>query len=125
MKMSQKELARVIGISYGRLNRAINGRQLFKADEGDKIDSFFKYERGFVVSVQISNKSVDSSDKMPVAGNVDKPVIRTCVFWDTALNKLDWIKHRKFITERVSIYGNEDEKQALQEYYRDVREWKE
>lgn len=119
-RMSQKELARIIGISYGSLNHAINGRRLFNVEEGDRIDSFFQYESGFVISVQLSNESERRANKMANDHQISPPRIRSCVFWDTTLNQLDWIRHRKFITERVAVYGNEEEKQAVEEYYRDL-----
>jgi len=40
----------------------------------------------------------------------DLSKIRPAVFWDTDIDKIDWIKHKPSIIKRVFERGNEQEK---------------
>ncbi|MBD5288733.1 helix-turn-helix transcriptional regulator [bacterium] len=121
--MSQKTLAHIIGMSYRSLNSAINGHRLFKEEEADKIDTFFNYEKCFVINIQrFKHREITLLENNNISPcHISVPYIRPCVFWDIDSTTLDWIKHRRFIMERVSVYGNQEERKAITDYYRKIK----
>ena len=142
--LSQKSLAHAIGMSYRKLNRVLNGHSLFSKDQAASIDNFFAYEESFTYRLQIyTKKNIRSKREAPIKKNLtdqknpyitnlaDKkdliysdpkiPLIRPCVFWDTDMQSLDWIRHRKFIEQRISLHGNEEEKAAIAKYYTSLK----
>ncbi len=47
----------------------------------------------------------------------DLSKIRPVVFWDTDIDKIDWIKYKPSIITRVFERGNEQEKQEITRFY--------
>ncbi len=116
--MSQKSLARFIGMSYSSLNKALNGHSRFSVEQATAIDSFFGYEASFIFRLQMVTKTkiTKITDNNLICK--DKiPYIRPCVFWDTDMKSLDWIRHRNFIEQRVVTHGNQEEKNAIANFY--------
>lgn len=53
-------------------------------------------------------------------GDSSKPdlsLFRPSLFWDTDIQKLDWMKHKKSILQRINNYGNLEEKKAIDQFY--------
>lgn len=120
-RMSQKTLAQIVGMSYKSLNNAVNGHRDFTREEGERIDKFFDYERDFIINIQQFRKQNSVSAQISISPrSVTVPQIRSCVFWDIDISSIDWIRHHKFIKERVSVYGSPKEKQAVTDFYKMV-----
>ena len=47
----------------------------------------------------------------------DLSKIRPALFWDTDINKIDWIKYKPSIIKRIYERGNEQEKQEITRFY--------
>ena len=47
----------------------------------------------------------------------DLSKIRAVVFWDTDMDKIDWIKYKPSVIKRVFERGNEQEKQEIIRFY--------
>ena len=122
-KMSQKALAQRIGMSYKSLNNALNGHRLFSSEEAAKLDDFFEYENCFICNVQNFKKrnSVSAKSSIYSFQILPTPKIRQCVFWDVDMKNIDCIKHHRFIVNRISTYGNQFERKAVEEYYAKIR----
>jgi len=43
--------------------------------------------------------------------------LRSILFWDTDMNRIDWEKHSKFVIQRVFERGNEAEKEEITRFY--------
>lgn len=50
----------------------------------------------------------------------DLSIIRTILFWDTKIDKLDWQKQKKAIIKRVFERGNDIEKTKITRFSRYV-----
>ena len=44
-------------------------------------------------------------------------ILRSILFWDTDINRIDWEKHAKFVIQRVFERGNEAEKEEITRFY--------
>jgi len=47
----------------------------------------------------------------------DLSKLRTVLFWDTAIEQIDWEKHKQAVIERVFERGNEEENQEIVRFY--------
>ena len=47
----------------------------------------------------------------------DLSKLRPAIFWDTSLDKIDWLQHRQYVMDRVMERGNEDEKKLIKDFY--------
>ncbi len=114
--LSQVMLANQIGIPYKTLNKILNNHSLLNIKYAEKIESFMDYEPTILIRLQdylIEKKFAQK--KLITYGAI--PKIRKCVFWDIDINSLDWIKHKNFIIERATRYGNKEEKKAVSQFY--------
>lgn len=48
---------------------------------------------------------------------IAKPDIRKVLFWDTDVEKIDWIKQRKALIKRVFERGNKSEIETIIQFY--------
>ncbi|MBD5309260.1 MAG: helix-turn-helix transcriptional regulator [Bacteroides sp.] len=114
--ISQKVLADKVGISYSSMNRALNGKRVLSDEEASCIDAIMGYEESF--TKQMQSYFLEKDNKKNISNEtIIPPYIRACVFWDIDLGKLDWIKHRQFIINRVSQYGNYEERENVENFY--------
>ena len=120
--MSQKSLAQLIGMSYSSLNKALNGHSNFSVEQATAIDSFFGYEEAFIFRLQmVASTKITKIKENSIICKDKIPYIRPCVFWDTDMQSLDWIRHRNFIEQRVVTYGNQEEKTAIANFYASLK----
>lgn len=116
--MSQKHLANLIGMSYSSLNKVLNGHAYFNVIQAASIDRFFGYEDSFIFRLQIIDKAKSLENHKHITSFcLNVPSIRPCVFWDTDVQSLDWIRHRIFIEQRILSHGNPEEKLAMKNFY--------
>ncbi|MBK9509843.1 MAG: plasmid maintenance system antidote protein [Cytophagaceae bacterium] len=47
----------------------------------------------------------------------DFNIIRKTIFWDTDIEKLDWVSHQNAVIQRVMERGNEEEKKEIIRFY--------
>lgn len=124
MGMTQKALSSSIDMPYRKLNRLINGNGYFEDFYAEKIEKLLDYERFFIIGLQKLEKEAHSQDiqsrRMVESANI--PEIRQCVFWDIDMRSLDWIKHKRFIIDRVRSYGNDREREMIEWFYAGMKQ---
>jgi hypothetical protein len=47
-------------------------------------------------------------------------LIRRGLFWDTDINKIEWLTHRRAVIERILERGNDQEKEEIKRFYGDA-----
>lgn len=124
MGMTQKALSLSIDMPYRKLNRLINGNGYFEDSYAEKIEKLLDYERSFITGLQKLEKEAHSQEiqscRMVEYANI--PKIRQCVFWDIDMRSLDWIKHKRFIIDRVRSYGNDREREMIEWFYAGMKQ---
>lgn len=124
MGMTQKALSLSIDMPYRKLNRLINGNGYFEDSYAEKIEKLLDYERSFITGLQKLEKEAHSQEiqsyRMVESANI--PKIRQCVFWDIDMRSLDWIKHKRFIIDRVRSYGNDREREMIEWFYAGMKQ---
>ncbi len=114
--ISQAALARLAECKPQELNAIIQCKRTVPLALGLRIERILDMEEGFFGKIQLQN-SIASIKHQATKSEKATPSIRSIVFWDIDMSKLDWIKNRDFIIKRVREYGNNYELSQINEYY--------
>lgn len=81
-----------------------------------KIEKALKMEEGFLLVLQayhdIKIEKQKSQHQKP-----DLSLFREALFWDTDINKINWIQQKEAVIKRVFERGNEQEKKEIKRFY--------
>lgn len=81
-----------------------------------KIEKALDLEEGYLMIMQVYYDIEQLRNKQ----NVDKPnlsKLRSVLFWDTSIEKIDWQKQKKAVIKRVFERGNDIEKNEITQFY--------
>jgi len=81
-----------------------------------KIEKALKLEEGYLVMLQAFyeiNKIKEKEKKQ----HPDLKKLRSVLFWDTRIEKIDWENQKRAIIERVFERGNDKEKNEITRFY--------
>lgn len=73
-------------------------------------------EEGYFMILQVYH-DIEKMKQKWNSSHPDLSKIRTILFWDTEMEKIDWIKQKKSIVKRVFERGNEEEKAEITRFY--------
>ncbi len=97
------------------LNDITKGKRGIPTALSLKIDRALGLEEGTMHILQayfeIQNEKIKQQD------HPDLSVIRKILFWDTDINKIDWLNQYKSVIERVFERGNDEEKKEILRFY--------
>lgn len=82
-----------------------------------KIDSALGLEEGTMLILQAYHEIKKEKQKNESGNHPNLSVLRTILFWDTDINKIDWHKQYKAIIQRVFERGNDKEKKEILRFY--------
>lgn len=110
------ELASSINEHKQTISAILNERRAINPKLSIKLGKEFKVSEDYFMILQSSYdvKRESESFEKPKP-NID--VFRKALFWDTDINKIDWIEHRKSIIKRVLERGNKREINELISFY--------
>ena len=83
-----------------------------------KIEHVLGIEEGFFMILQVYY-DIEQKKKKQNSTQPNLSIIRTVLFWDTNMKKIDWQKQKKAIIKRIFERGNEIEKTIFQD-----KEWR-
>ena len=81
-----------------------------------KIEKALDLEEGYLMIMQVYYDIEQLRSKQ----NLDKPnlsKLRSVLFWDTSIEKIDWQKQKKAVIKRVFERGNDIEKNEITQFY--------
>jgi len=113
-------------ISKGRLALAVHeypqtlvaitkGKRRMNTPLAMKIEKELGMEEGFLTLLQAYHEIEEERKKTSPKPDLKK--FRKVVFWDTNMEKFDWIKQRGAIIRRVYERGNDREKAEIMRFY--------
>lgn len=89
-----------------------------------KIEKSLSMEEGYLMILQVyydieqeKKKAKQKADDSQKENHPDLKKLRTILFWDTDMNKIDWQKQKKAVIKRVFERGNEQEKKEIIHFY--------
>lgn len=81
-----------------------------------KIEKALQLEEGFFMLLQVYH-DIAIEKKKQQTSVPDLSKLRPALFWDTRLDKMDWVKQKRAVLNRVNERGNEQEKQEIHRFY--------
>lgn len=117
LNLSQRALAREIGVHSQSINAVITGRRPLTTELSIKIERALGYEEGFLLALQAYYHVAEYKRKEASASVVGIPNIRKILFWDTDFDKIDWGRYSKAVIQRVFERGSDSEKEEIIRFY--------
>jgi len=99
------------------LSAIINGRRSINLPLSLKIEKELGYDEGFLMTLQLHYDIKLLRQKESANYKPDLSKFRKVIFWDTDIEKIDWLKNKRAVIERVFERGNEMEKDEVIRFY--------
>lgn len=112
----QRPFALDIGEHPQTFNAIINGRRDLNTALALKIEKALSIEEGTLMILQVFHYIKKEKEKI----QNDKPdlsLFRKSLFWDTDINKIDWLRQYRAVVQRVLERGNKQEIDELERFY--------
>nr|WP_315155730.1 plasmid maintenance system antidote protein [uncultured Flavobacterium sp.] len=85
-----------------------------------KIEKSLSLEEGYFMILQVYY-DIEQEKKKDLQSLKEKTpnlkLLRSILFWDTDINKIDWQKQKKAVIKRIFERGNETEKNEITRFY--------
>ncbi len=121
-KITQKQLSVETGIYPQRISELIKGTRNFTIQQSIDIEKalgigikgyFYKIQANYEVYVYLTEK------EMLIHPDLSK--FSMALFWDTRIEKINWIKNKEWVIQRIFEYGNSQEiEEAIRFYGKDT-----
>lgn len=114
--MKKGSFALSIGEYPQTLGAIMLGKRKMNPSLALKIELALGWEEGFLMCLQALYEMRTIAQKKPTE-RPDLSKIRSVLFWDTDLEKINWQKSKASVLKRVRERGNEREKNELHRFY--------
>lgn len=118
--LGKGQFAIAIGEFPQTLTAITKGRRRMNTALAMKIEKLLSMEEGYFMVLQVyydielqkkkENKNLEN-------GHPEPGLLRSVLFWDTDIKKIDWQKQKKAVIKRVFERGNETEKKEIIRFY--------
>ena len=98
------------------LSTITKGRRDMNIGLALKIEHVLGIEEGFFMILQVYY-DIEQEKKKQNNSQPNLSIIRSILFWDTKMEKIDWQKQKKTIIKRIFERGNEIEKKEITRFY--------
>lgn len=115
-KLKSGQFAESIGEHPQTLSAIIRGRRSMNTPLSLRIEQSLGLEEGFLMILQIFYDIEQEKRKQP-ANIPDITKFRPALFWDTAIEQIDWQAHRRYVINRVFERGDESEIAEIIRFY--------
>lgn len=115
-KIRKTQFADTIDEHPQTLTAITKGKRKMNIPLSRKIEKAFNWECGFLMTLQVYH-DIRMHERTSMSLTPDLTIIRPVLFWDTDFSKIDWLKHKKAVIERVNERGNQQEKAEINRFY--------
>jgi plasmid maintenance system antidote protein VapI len=115
------QFALSIGEYPQTLNAIMKGRRAMNTPLSLKIEKSLDLDEGFLMTLQVFHDIRLVKTKKSQLVKPDLSIFRKGLFWDTDPEKIDWIAQKKAIINRIMERGNEQEKNAIELFYKNSK----
>lgn len=116
-KLSKKRFAESIHEFPQTLGSITKGKRKINPSLSVRIGEKLGIDEGYFMILQAYYDIEEEKKKQRKDLRPDLSRIRAVVFWDTVIDKIDWIKYKPSIIKRVFERGSEQEKQEIIRFY--------
>ncbi|WP_312079366.1 DUF6922 domain-containing protein [Chryseobacterium sp.] len=113
--LRKRPFALSIGESAQTINNITKGKRNITVGLALKIEKELELEEGSIVILQSYYDIKLEKDKMKETPNLS--ILRKSLFWDTDINKIDWIRQQIPVIQRIFERGNDEEKNETIRFY--------
>lgn len=113
--IKKKDFSLLVNEHPQTLSAIILGRRAMNTTLSMKIEKEFGLSEGLLMCMQVYydiNLLKKNSFKKP---NLE--IFSKVLFWDTKIENIDWVKHKKYVIQRVFARGNEQEIKEIIRFY--------
>ncbi|MBL7692628.1 MAG: helix-turn-helix domain-containing protein [Flavipsychrobacter sp.] len=114
--LKQRPFALAIGEHPQTFNAIIKGKRSLNTALALKIEKEFDLDEGTLLLLQVYYDIAVEKQKQENT-KPDLSRLRSTLFWDTDIEKIDWQKQYKAVIHRVFERGNDSEKDELIRFY--------
>lgn len=82
-----------------------------------KIEHALGIDEGFFMILQIFYEIKEEKRKQYINQHPDLSKLRAILFWDTKMEKIDWLQQKRAVIQRVFERGNDQEKDEVNRFY--------
>lgn len=83
-----------------------------------KIEQRLGLEEGYFMILQVYHDIKQEKNKQVTRPDLSK--LRSGLFWDTDLSRIDWQRQKRAVMERIFERGNSEEKLEITRFYGDA-----
>lgn len=116
-KIKKAELAASINELPQMISYICKGTRAITPKLSLKLDRYFGMEDGYFMVLQTYYDITKEKSNRQFAPNSDLPTISKAIFWDTDFGKMDWIRYKKAIIQRVFERGSESDIDEIIRFY--------
>jgi len=117
-QLSQKEIAKKSAIYPQRINDLIKGKRKFTPELSNRLEKVLDIPTlGFFCKIQTNHDIFCYQDEQERKITPDLTKLHKALFWDTDMDKINWIRSAKYIIQRAFEYGNKTEIEEIIEFY--------
>jgi len=114
--LKSSELADAIGEHKQTISAILNKRRAINPSLSIKLSKIFKTEKDYFMVLQaIYDVKIMAESELKEKPNINK--IRSVIFWDTDINKIDWNNNKKAVIKRILERGNKIEINEIISFY--------
>ncbi|MCA0365339.1 MAG: plasmid maintenance system antidote protein [Bacteroidetes bacterium] len=114
--ISKRHFAISIGEYPQTLNAITKGKRRMNIPFSLKAENKLGLPEGTLSLLQ-TYFEIEQEKKSQIKITPDFNIIRKTIFWDTDIEKIDWLSYQKSVIQRVMEMGNEAEKQEIIRFY--------
>jgi len=116
--LSQKEISEKSAIYPQRINDLIKGKRKFTPELSNRLEKVLDIPTlGFFCKIQTNHDIFCYQDEQERKITPDLTKLHKALFWDTDMDKVNWIRSAKYIIQRVFEYGNKMEIEEIIKFY--------
>ena len=94
-----------------------NGKRKMNTDLALRIEQALGIEEGFFMILQVLYDIKEIKENKSKDYKPDLSRFRKVIFWDTDINKINWLDQKRAIIQRIYERGNDEEKAEIIRFY--------
>ena len=99
------------------LGAITNGKRNMNTSLALRIEQALGIEEGYFMTLQVFYEIKEEKRKQHQHDKPELSKLRPILFWDTDMEKIDWLQQKKAVINRVFERGSEQEKQEIVRFY--------
>lgn len=115
--IKSSELATTINEHKQTISAILNQRRKITPSLSIKLSEIFNVSQDYFMILQVSYDVNTLVKKKNKAQKPNLKRIRPVLFWDTDINKIDWVKQKRAVIKRILERGNQQEIEEIISFY--------